>query len=100
MDVWQNGTDSRLARPIVAVSLKIAGSSIRMEDRESLVRWRRERRGEYLRPGVERYGAVVFSCALKRLGSAEGATEATRAAFLATARRRRSARKLERWLLK
>jgi len=60
------------------------------------VAWRRELRAEKLRPVVERYGALVFSSAHRRTGSADDAREVTRAVFLVLARR---ARKLRRTVL-
>src|SRR6186713_2801567 len=71
-----------------------------MKDQECLAGWRRHRRAQALRPLVERYGPLVFSCAQKRLGNSESAAEVTRTTFLVMARRRRRAAKLDRWLVK
>src|SRR5437899_11110044 len=62
-------------------------------DRECLEAWRRDPSAENLRPLVERYGALVYSSAYRRTGSADYAGEATRAVFLVLARRARKLRK-------
>src|SRR6185503_10728338 len=62
-------------------------------DRECLVAWRRAPIAENLRPLVERYAALVYSSAFRRTGSAEDASEVTRAVFLVLARRARKLRK-------
>src|SRR5258708_20293557 len=62
-------------------------------DRECLEAWRRDPGAENLRPLVERYGALVYSSAYRRTGSADHAGEVTRAAFLVLARRARKLRK-------
>jgi len=69
-------------------------------DRECLETWRRERSAEKLRPLVERYLALVYSSAHRRMGSADDAGEVTRAVFLVLARRARKVRKtvLAGWL--
>ena len=71
-----------------------------VSDRECLEAWRRERSAEKLRPLVERYLAFVYSSAHRRMGSADDATEVTRAVFLVLARRARKLRKtvLAGWL--
>src|SRR5262245_14197686 len=71
-----------------------------MEDQQCLICWRRDRRAEALRPILERYGALVFSCAQKRLGNSQSAADVTRVAFLVLARRRKKAAKLDRLLFK
>src|SRR6266478_7038308 len=64
-----------------------------VKDRECLEAWRRDPGAENLRPLVERYGAFVYSLALRRTGSADHAGEVTRAVFLVLARRARKLRK-------
>src|SRR5712664_469966 len=62
-------------------------------DRECLEAWRRDQGAENLRPLVKRYGALVYSSAYRRTGSADHAGEVTRAVFLVLARRARKLRK-------
>src|SRR5881628_1746052 len=62
---------------------------ISMTDPECLEAWRRDPSAENLRPLLERYAAFVYSSAYRRTGSADHATEATRAVFLVLARRAR-----------
>src|SRR6266852_2888227 len=62
-------------------------------DRECLEAWRRDPGAENLRPLVERYGALVYSSAHRRTGSADHAGEVTRAVFLVLARRAGKLRK-------
>ena len=64
-----------------------------MVDREYLEAWRRWPGAGSLRPLVERYGAFVYSSALRRTGRVELAAEVTRAVFLVLARRARRLRK-------
>lgn len=58
-------------------------------DRASLLEWRRYRNAENLQPLVERYGPLVFARSLRELGNFEAASNATRAVFIALARRRK-----------
>src|SRR5262245_612527 len=74
-----------------------------ISDRECLEAWRRAPDAENLRPLVGRYGAFVYSSALRRSGSAGRAAEVTRAVFLVLARRARKLRRktvLAGWLFR
>jgi DNA-directed RNA polymerase specialized sigma24 family protein len=62
-------------------------------DRECLEAWRRDPNAENLRPIVERHLTFIYSSAYRRTGSADRATEVTRAVFLVLARRARKLRK-------
>src|ERR1051325_4387221 len=57
-------------------------------DRECLVQWSQHRCAESLRPLVECYGPLVFARSFPELGNIEGASAATRAVFIALARRK------------
>lgn len=59
---------------------------------ECLGPWRREPTANNLQPLVERYGALVYSSAQRRTGSAQQAAEVTQAVFLVLARRARALR--------
>src|SRR2546422_11512076 len=64
-----------------------------LTDRACLEAWQRDSGAENLRPLIERYGALVYSSAYRRTGSADHAGEVTRAVFLVLARRARKLRK-------
>ncbi len=67
----------------------VASTTQTPSDWECLKAWRRTRSAENLRPIFERYGALVYSSALRRMSNAEQAPEVTRAVFLVLARRAR-----------
>src|SRR5215204_1729067 len=72
--------------------MQVASSTVpttALTDRECLEASRRNRSAENLRPLLERYLAFVYSSAHRRTGSADHATEVTRAVFLVLGRRAR-----------
>src|SRR2546423_4962962 len=72
-------------------SSTIPGTSV--TDRECLEAWRRDPGSDSFRPLIERYGALVYSSAYRRTGSAGNGGEVTRAVFLVLARPARKLRK-------
>jgi len=64
-----------------------------LTDRECLQAWRRQPDAGHLGTLVARYGAFVFSSALRRTGDAQRAAEVAQAVFLVLARRARRLRK-------
>ena len=73
--------------------VQVIPTSTPLSDRECLEAWRRKPVAESLRPVVERYLALVYSSAYRRIGNAARAEEVTRAVFLVLARRAQKLRK-------